>query len=299
MQCLAVTIPCLLLISPGAQESESLDDRYVVRQVDEDVLLLDLKTGWTWKRVGTNKDKAPRWRQVPRFRNVAELTTWLDNNPIADEIERTDDVRWATEVLFGLEAQARASQPTTIRRWVSSPTVSVMSGTAEQEGLVNKAIQQINNALKPATRLKLKPVKIDDKSAAIKVYFMPFAEFPAFCRENNLVYSAIDDGCFYTRWDRGFRITEAQVLIASDRSSGDVLKHLILEELTQSLGPMNDSAFKRDSVFFSGRSAGTQLSDDDKRLMQVLYSKLKPGDTRNKANAAIARALQQGKNPRP
>lgn len=290
MQCFPTIIHaalCGMLAAPATvQDVDATGDRYIVRRVDENVLLIDVETGWTWKRIGLNKEKAPRWRQVPRFKNADEVQAWLARNPVTVELDQADTARWANEILFGLENQNASASPMVIRRWVTSPTVSVAKGSREHHKLVQAAVKRINDTLKPTTRIKLKLLE-PGEDAAIRVHFMQFSEFPAFCRANNLPFSPIDHGCFYTNWDNKYRITDADVLIAIDQSYGDGLKHLVLEELTQSLGPMNDSAFKRDSIFFSGRSAVTDFSKEDKRLLQSLYSRLKAGDKPTRARSVI------------
>jgi hypothetical protein len=267
------------------------DARYIVRDVEGVVMLIDLETGWTWKRIAPNESKPPRWRSIDRFRDAKEATAWLEENP-EKLLPRADlnTRRWAAEVLLGLEY---TNKSLAIRRWVTSPTVSIFGGSAERDSMVVHAITEINLALKPASSIQLKLVKPNKPDAAIRLRFMPFSEFRAFCEANNRRYSATDFGVFYTDWDRNKRITGADVLIAVDKSWGDGLQHLVLEELIQTLGPMNDSAYKRDSIFFSGRSTGTTLSQEDKRLMLILYKYLKPDDPASRVERALARYLKK------
>ncbi len=267
------------------------DARYIVRDVEGVVMLIDLETGWTWKRIAPNESKPPRWRSIDRFKDAKEATAWLEANPEkilpkADPNTR----RWAAEVLLGLEY---TNKSLAIRRWVTSPTVSIFGGSPERDPMVAHAIKEINLALKPASSIKLKLVEPNKSDAAIRFRFMEFSEFRTFCEANNRPYNSTDFGVFYTDWDRNKRITNADILIAIDKSWGDGLQHLVLEELIQSLGPMNDSAYKRDSIFFSGRSYGTKLSEEDKRLMLVLYKYLKPNDPASRVDRALARYLKK------
>ncbi len=50
------------------------------------------------------------------------------------------------------------------------------------------------------------------------------------------------------------------------------LKHVLREELTQSLGLMNDSFKYKNSIFYQGNSEVTSYSDIDKQIIKILYS---------------------------
>jgi hypothetical protein len=49
-------------------------------------------------------------------------------------------------------------------------------------------------------------------------------------------------------------------------------KHVILEEITQSLGLANDSMRYPDSIFYEGESYITSLSKMDKEVIKMLYA---------------------------
>ena len=50
------------------------------------------------------------------------------------------------------------------------------------------------------------------------------------------------------------------------------LKHVLREELTQSLGLMNDSYKYKNSIFYQDYSEVTSYSDIDKQIIKILYS---------------------------
>ncbi len=59
-----------------------------------------------------------------------------------------------------------------------------------------------------------------------------------------------------------------------DRTSGNLFaqKHLLREELTQSLGLLNDSWKYPESIFYQGWTTTTKFSEIDKRLIDLLYN---------------------------
>ena len=87
-------------------------------------------------------------------------------------------------------------------------------------------------------------------------------------------------------------IQRATVLVAVDRIEGDLLQHVLLEEMTQALGPLGDTAVTPESVLYEkGQDHGKapKLSDWDRRMLGLLYGHLKPGDGGTEVGVAYAR----------
>ena len=75
-----------------------------------------------------------------------------------------------------------------------------------------------------------------------------------------------------------FNITYVYMGIATDVTDQQDRNHLILEELTQSLGLMNDSYQYGDSIFQSEWTETQSLANIDYELIYMLYnSSLSPG----------------------
>jgi len=307
MSCRSATLACWLVLviaaTATAQDVSTVDERYAVRTIDSKVMLIDLKTGWTWKRTDSSSGKPPRWSRVEKFSSGEEAREWLEGNPTETPDPRESVIiPWATEILLGPEYQGPNASKRMVRRWVSSPTISVFGANAEQARLVQSAIDKLNAVLKSArTAVRFKPVKANDERASIKVHFMRFAEFTDFCKQHNMRHSGIDDAFFWNNWDSTGRFTDARVLIASDRSTSGKLNHLVLEEVTQTLGAMNDSPRKKDSIFFGGYSEVPDLSPDDRQLLTLLYRRLKAGEPRSRVERAIRRywVFDPKKKPKP
>jgi len=66
-------------------------------------------------------------------------------------------------------------------------------------------------------------------------------------------------------------IQEARIYINTTESSRDRQKHLIREEITQSLGLLNDSHDYPNSIFYQGFSECRSFTDLDKNLIRLLY----------------------------
>jgi hypothetical protein len=69
----------------------------------------------------------------------------------------------------------------------------------------------------------------------------------------------------------------------------------VLEEVTQSLGLMNDSPVFPDSIFYSGPDGGgkaTELSALDKKLIIFFYNHVRPGAGPAEVRAAFQKHWQ-------
>lgn len=105
-------------------------------------------------------------------------------------------------------------------------------------------------------------------------------------------YVEANYGMFWVYWEKE-AIDKGSMYVDPQRASSvDWQKHLLREELTQSLGLMNDSHQYDDSIFFQGRSYTTVYSDIDKALIRLLYNdKIKAGMTWSEIEDVLSQML--------
>jgi len=88
------------------------------------------------------------------------------------------------------------------------------------------------------------------------------------------------DGWFTIVWRADHSLQRA-VAFVDPYLSGRWLRHTVLEEMLQVLGPCNDSAILPASVVYEAHAAAgatDRLADVDRRLLRLLYGALRPGD---------------------
>ncbi len=117
-----------------------------------------------------------------------------------------------------------------------------------------------------------------DENENLSIVFSPESDFATL--EPN--YVPKNYGFFWALWhDDKFEIYDARILVASSDISQQERSHLIREELTQSLGLMNDSDKYINSIFYQGWTDITKYSALDKMVIRMLYHKnVKPGMTK-------------------
>ena len=179
-----------------------------------------------------------------------------------------------------------------IVRWIESPEVVLVEGSLEHRKILNQVVGQLNEALK-ATSMRLRSVERSGRTRRIEVFMVEQSRFRAIGRKRAFDPPPNQNGYVWVIWNTEKKfIHRATVLVAVDRIEGDLLQHVLLEEMTQALGPLGDTATTPESVMYEkGQDHGKapQLSDWDRRMLGLLYGHLKPGDGGIEVGVAYAR----------
>jgi hypothetical protein len=182
-----------------------------------------------------------------------------------------EELDYFYEVAFGLEY---GNNTNVIHKWNKSEIKFSITGTDEYVRELNRVIRELTE-LTGITFTKV------DKNADIDIYFINHSDFTKHVPNNKLVENSC--GYFYAWWDEDNIIYKAKVLIAIDKGVIGEQRHLIREELTQSLGLMNDSDTCPISMFYQGRGLEEEYTDIDKSIIKLLYeTNIKSGMSKSK-----------------
>ena len=189
--------------------------------------------------------------------------------PLQDENSESgytyDEIEYFTEIALGTEY---GNNTQVIIKWNSDIRIKV-NGYPNENDL--KALNQVVSDINEITSDKIN-VSIVETNQNININFVPLSEF-SICNAEPGNY-----GYFNCKW-RDNVIYECTICVATD----DVLlkeerTHMIREEITQSLGLMNDSLKYRDSIFYQGWTQTQRYSEIDRKMIEILYSDyIKPG----------------------
>lgn len=204
-------------------------------------------------------------------------------------VEEEKVLAYLHEVLLNKEFGAGDGS---IVRWIESPDVVLVEGAETSRVIFDRVIKQLNDALK-GTSTQLESVAESGRARRIEVFMVPGSQFGAIGRARGFKVHGKQDGYVWVFWDsRKKFIQRATVMVAVDRIDGDLLEHVLLEELTQSLGPLGDTTVLPESVMFqrgSDHGKAPKLSDWDRRMLNLLYGHLKPGDGEAEVREAYRR----------
>lgn len=154
---------------------------------------------------------------------------------------------------------------TGIRRWRSPLRIKIHgSPTSEDREALNQVIQDLKD---------LTPLEIDivGDRQNIDIHFEPTSQFPKLLHE----YVPGNQGFAWIEWGEDGAIVRSTILIGSEEPDQAVRSHLIREELTQSLGLLQDSDRYPDSIFFKGWTTTQKFSDLDRQIISLHYQEIK------------------------
>lgn len=178
-----------------------------------------------------------------------------------------EEVEYFLEVGLGSEYN---NSDRTLRKWEGEIRLGVFGLlTAADWTTIEEVIAELNHLI-PEIELVL-----TNSNPNLEIYFVPPEQF------YDYLPNAVPGnyGLFWTWWESD-RITRAIVLISTVGITQQERNHLIREEITQSLGLMQDSQRYPDSIFYEGWTATTAYSEIDKAVISLLYKpEIRPGMT--------------------
>jgi hypothetical protein len=187
------------------------------------------------------------------------------------------EIEYFTEIALGAEF---GDETPVIKKWVDDIRIKVDGEPTEED------LQTVNNIIKDLNEIIIGiKIKLVDKKANLTITFSPESDFSSI--DSN--YVPTDFGFFWALWhDDNFTIYDASILISSVDITQKARSHLIREELTQSLGLMNDSNKYKDSVFFQEWTDIVEFSEIDRSVIKLLYiNSVKPGMTKEQVRKIL------------
>lgn len=172
-----------------------------------------------------------------------------------------------------------------LMRW-ESPIRIFLKGQVTREDAEAAAgfVNQLRQRLPQLPDIAIAP---DEKAANVRITFAPLHQLPSLLPE----YVAGNWGFFYYQY-KDWRITGADIVIASDVTTPQQRRHLLLEELVGVLGLGRDIYTYSDSIIYQPWSQTQQLSDVDWLMLAYLYHPdIKPGMNQAEVYAALLPTL--------
>lgn len=133
---------------------------------------------------------------------------------------------------------------------------------------LKKIVNELNSLIKP---IKINIVNYEDKSNFI-VYFGSHTYYGDHIEPYSKPYLNSNHGLFAIYGEE--EITSGSMFVDIYRTkNNNSRKHLLREELTQSLGLQNDTYDYPSSIFYQGWTETTEYAEIDKELIKMLYNK--------------------------
>lgn len=209
---------------------------------------------------------------TPRLEDIAENEEIALN--IGNPIYTQDDLNFFYEVALKSEYGNNSQQ---IKKWTKSIKLKLSGDIqAEDHTIIEDIIAELHEILPENIRIKLVS---SGENANLKI--ISKEEIKRLTGKSHL-------RGYVTIWPQtNGIITKSQILIGSFLNSSS-RKHVIREELTQSLGLLNDSYKEPKSIFYNGMSFTSQYAPIDIKSIALLYNPtVSPGMTKSQLQNLI------------
>jgi hypothetical protein len=206
----------------------------------------------------------------------------LDQDEAPMESGTPDSTYTLREIEYFLDIALGAEYGTSefVKRWSGTIEYQIKGSPTLKDRIITRSIMRELREL-TGNRIRFKKVREDPEMV---IWFVPVHDMSTYEPE----YVEGNWGFFYIWWNSSKEIYRANVLIASDEPNQKQRNHLIREEVTQSLGLINDSRKYEESIFHQEWTETQKFAAIDEKLIAMLYSDaIKPGMTRNEALEAL------------
>ena len=236
--------------------------------------------GYTWYQVRFATSDVQGWvrgdfvvplAEATPARSTPAIAPPQPTRPAAHSAERytTEQINYFLEVALGAEF---GSSDAVIRKW-NAPIRIRVTGTPTAEDLrsLQTVVRDLNGLVQGIS------LAIDSNNSNVEIVFAPESEFQRY--EPN--YQPTNMGFGWIWWNQN-TLNRARILISTTGVTQQERSHLIREELTQSLGLMQDSDRYSDSMFYQGWTDPTQFSAIERAIISMLYRpEIQAGMTRS------------------
>ena len=190
---------------------------------------------------------------------------------------QSDQASYFYTVAFGAEYGDPLNR---IIKWNRDPVIKLF-GTPSSDDL--EELDFITSEIKTLTNGKITFSITTGEQYDIAIYFIPKSDF-----QSHIQSIAPHTTGYVQLTLRHYHIQKGIILIASDIPQEN-RHHVIREEVTQSLGLLNDSWDYSDSIFYQGWSTSQRYSAIDKLIISLLYNpSIKPGMSKSDLSSQIS-----------
>ncbi|MGI9629023.1 MAG: DUF2927 domain-containing protein, partial [Longimicrobiales bacterium] len=169
------------------------------------------------------------------------------------------DLEYFKEVALGAEY---GSTSRIVRKWDGDIRIKVHGSPS---GADMEALRTVVSDLSGV--LGGRAIDLVSDNANLDIHFAPESEFHTI--DPN--YQSTNYGFFWVWWSAAHELTQSRVLISTTDISQEARSHLIREELTQSLGLMNDSWRYPESIYYQGWTRTNDYAPIDLVVIEMLY----------------------------
>lgn len=177
-------------------------------------------------------------------------------------IDAEDVITWFSEVCLAAEF-VNSGNPNFLQKWDCTIFYMIHGNPTKDDRAILESFAQWLNAMDgfPGIYETVNPLE-----ANLDIYFCTYPEMISLM--GDWTYGL--DGCVTFWYDGADRIYDATICVRTDLSQ-HLRNSVILEELYNGLGPIQDTSLRSDSLIYADYSTPQELTNIDKLILQLLY----------------------------
>ena len=210
------------------------------------------------------------------------LSFFISHAAVADIKADKKVLDYFNELVFGAELGEKNQR---IKKWVGDMRIFVKGERVPfLDRELDNIIEEINAMITP-----IRLLRVASEEEANYIIFLGSGEDYAKIESAARAHIERNWGLFWVYFNGRNEIYKGSMYVDIIRAHRmDAQKHLLREELTQSLGIMNDSYRYADSMFYQKWNPVTRYSEIDKGVIKLLYqSQIKTNMTKQQVNQLI------------
>lgn len=197
--------------------------------------------------------------------STVPATTQPEHSPLyLPDVPLEDVIRYFNEVALNAE-YVNSGDPTRLQRWEEPIQYGIYGDPTDQDLVTLSSFIQWLNQLEGFPGIY---EAVDPNEETLSIYFCSEAQLIDHLGEN---FYGADGGV--TFWYRDNKIFQGIICCRTDLDQ-QLRNSVILEELYNGLGPVQDSELREDSIIYSGFSQPQHLTPVDELILKLLYHPL-------------------------
>lgn len=200
-----------------------------------------------------------------------------DCSPISDDIE----LSFTQSLFIDLAFREEFGQPSErLRKW--NQPIFVFIEFVDVEAVTSEVLDEVDEVIAELSALSTSVTieKVQDRDLAnVRVFLGEKEDYVQMVEPNAAGFAEGNSGFAAIAWNNDFEIIRASACIDVVNNSGDqIVKHILREELAQTLGLINDTNLDENSIFHQTILDAVAYSARDQTIIgEMLGSDLQPG----------------------
>ncbi len=178
------------------------------------------------------------------------------------ELSVEDAIRFFSEVCLDAE-YVNSGDPSVLQKWTVPIYYSIAGTPTEKDKTVIEETAHVLNSIEGFPGMY---PSSESNPANMNIYFCPESDFAPLTG-----YPSNGNDGFVSFWYNGFNEIYSSVICIRNDIDQELRNSVIMEEIYNGLGPIQDTKLREDSIIFTGFSAPQAMTNTDLLILRLLY----------------------------